>query len=154
MCSYAKQETPMPYADKAVRNARMREKRKKDPAHRLAANASNLQSQARAFRDPARWPARAIIRLRHIAKLKGLPFNLEASDLVVPEKCPVLGTPFLYGEGYRDDTGPSVDKIIPALGYVKGNVEVISLRANRLKHDLTDGAELRLVADYIDNHRS
>lgn len=126
-----------------------------DPEKRARRNArdkdSNLAAQKRAHRDPLRWPSRAVIRLRHQAKLKGLPFNIEASDLVMPEVCPVLGRPFVFGEQYRDDAGPSVDRMIPALGYVKGNVKVISQRANRLKHELTDSADLLMVARYIDS---
>ena len=32
---------------------------------------------------------------------------------------------------------PSLDQIVPGLGYVKGNVQVISHRANTLKSDGT-----------------
>jgi hypothetical protein len=44
-----------------------------------------------------------------------------------------------------------LDRVIPELGYVPGNVAVISLRANTMKQDAT-AAELRVLADWIDNH--
>ncbi len=55
----------------------------------------------------------------------------------------------MYGELSHPDS-PSVDKLIPALGYVKGNVAVISRRANQIKSDCTSGDELRQVADWLD----
>lgn len=38
--------------------------------------------------------------------------------------------------GYFDDS-PSIDRIIPELGYTKGNIRVISNRANLLKSNAT-----------------
>jgi len=57
----------------------------------------------------------------------------------------VLGIPLKFG---GKDYAPSMDKIIPALGYVKGNIQIISMRANRIKSNATT-EELRLVADYM-----
>lgn len=83
------------------------------------------------------------------ARRKGLPFNLELSDIVIPERCPVLDIP-LKPEGNRRgrcDDSPSLDRMVPELGYVKGNICVISWRANTLKRDAT-ADELRRVAEY------
>jgi hypothetical protein len=82
------------------------------------------------------------------AKEKNLPFNITLLDLVIPEFCPIMGTRLQWGEGVRSDSSPSLDRIIPALGYVKGNVQVISWKANRIKMDSTP-EELKLVADYM-----
>lgn len=50
--------------------------------------------------------------------------------------CPVFGTPIIVGSPLENrDNSPSLDKIIPALGYVKGNIRVISFKANTLKRD-------------------
>lgn len=83
-------------------------------------------------------------RLRRRTQELGVPFDLEATDIVVPYVCPVLGIPIVVdGNGQRDNS-PSVDRKIPGLGYVKGNVRVISMRANRIKNDATV-EELALV---------
>jgi hypothetical protein len=47
------------------------------------------------------------------------------------------------------DTSPSLDKINPELGYVPGNVAIISYRANRIKNNGT-AEEHRLIADWMD----
>lgn len=80
---------------------------------------------------------------KRAAKL-GLPFNIEPSDISVPDLCPVLG--IQLGTGARDNA-PSLDRVIPALGYVVGNIRVISFRANRIKSDATP-AEIRRVLAY------
>lgn len=74
------------------------------------------------------------------AKKKGLPFNLERNDIIIPETCPVLPWITLTlapREETRLTTSPSLDRIKPELGYVKGNVRVISGRANMLKNNAT-----------------
>lgn len=68
------------------------------------------------------------------ARREGLPFNLALADITIPEVCPVLGVPLQHGSKILDNS-PTLDRIIPALGYTKGNVWVISNRANKLKSD-------------------
>ena len=71
------------------------------------------------------------------ALLKGLPFNIDKSDITIPEYCPILGTK-LNWQSVRTtppEFVPSIDKIIPGKGYVKGNVQIISFRANFMKSD-------------------
>lgn len=85
------------------------------------------------------------------AQRKGWEFNLVASELVVPKVCPVLGIPLKVAVGSHSPGSPSLDRIDNALGYVKGNVEVISYRANTIKGDATP-EELMAVAKYaVDN---
>ena len=92
---------------------------------------------------------RALICIRHRAKKLGVPFDLKRGDLVWPNECPILGIPLTYhsGKKARDDA-PSVDRIVPSLGYVVGNVQVISARANRIKNDATV-EELQKIARYM-----
>jgi hypothetical protein len=67
------------------------------------------------------------------AKKRGIPFDLDATDVVIPDNCPVLGIPIYSGVGFVGDNSPTLDRQIPHLGYVKGNVCVISKRANTIK---------------------
>lgn len=92
-----------------------------------------------------------LIAARRRAKILNLPFNLELEDIQIPDACPVLGVPLVsnFGGGTVSNNSPSLDKIIPELGYVKGNVCVISYKANRLKSDLTRD-QLQRFLDYID----
>ncbi len=70
---------------------------------------------------------------KHRANKKGVPFDLTLEDVMFPEICPVLGIPMVMRSGSFHDNSPSIDRMIPAKGYVKGNVQIISYRANRLK---------------------
>jgi len=86
--------------------------------------------------------------LRGKAKRLGIPFNIEPSNIEPPEFCPALGIRLTRGRSSQQDgSSPSVDRLIPELGYVKGNVIVVSNRANRIKNDATP-LELRQVADF------
>lgn len=69
------------------------------------------------------------------AKKYGIPFTITEQDIVVPERCPVLGLKLEVAVGQKQPNSPSLDKLIPELGYVPGNVRVISMRANRVKGD-------------------
>jgi len=80
-------------------------------------------------------PADAIWeRARRRALRLGVHFDLPRGSLYVPTLCPVLGIPVEVGP-CRSDHSPSLDRIIPAKGYVSTNVRVISDKANRLKGD-------------------
>lgn len=82
----------------------------------------------------------------------GIPFNLDVVDVVIPDVCPVLGIKLEWGCGRRQlDKSPTIDRVVPGSGYTKGNVKVISWRANRIKSDATP-LELKAVADYATDH--
>jgi hypothetical protein len=83
------------------------------------------------------------------ARLEGLPFTITKEDVVVPEVCPVLGITLVVGTGAIHDASPTLDRRIPGLGYVSGNVAVISFLANRIKTNAT-AEQIRRVADWAD----
>ena len=70
-------------------------------------------------------------------RIKKLPFNIEITDIIIPEICPVLGIKIEINEGKYKDNSPSLDRINNSLGYIKGNISIISWRANKLKNDGT-----------------
>ncbi len=92
----------------------------------------------------ARWRAanpekKMLLMARQRARAEGLPFDLELVDIVIPETCPVLGTPMHK---------PSLDQVIPRGGYTKKNTWVISMEANRLKQNATV-EQLELIIAYM-----
>jgi len=69
-----------------------------------------------------------------------LPFNVDEKFLksIVTQTCPVFGIQLRWGtlgEGLSDNS-PTLDKIKPELGYIKGNVCIISHIANKIKQDV------------------
>jgi len=90
-------------------------------------------------KSPAR---RMLIASRSRAKSSGLAFDLEESDITVPDVCPVLGLPMFDGTTKNGSfaggpNSPSLDRLDPKLGYTRGNVAVISWRANDVKGNAT-----------------
>lgn len=87
-----------------------------------------------------------LYQARRRARIKGLVCTITLTDFSIPKVCPALGIPLSF-EGHRDTT-PSLDVINPRFGYIPGNVQVISLRANRCKSDLSF-FEMRLMASAL-----
>lgn len=87
-----------------------------------------------------------LMAARTRAKRLGIPFNITAEDIIIPEVCPILGIPLRMSPGSRGASrnSPALDRIIPALGYVRGNVQVISSLANAMKQDATLDEIIRL----------
>lgn len=127
--------------------------RERDAKH-LAADPDYIKKRERRRRakDPrAYWVQVVTAAIRGRAKRGGIPFNLtrEYLDSITPDACPIFGIPFDFTGKVRGPlrNSPSVDRIIPALGYVRGNVVVVSYRANALKRDASVD-ELCKLADF------
>lgn len=137
--------TPEQY--KAWVAANLPRRREIDREHRRKNHAA-IRAREIAF-HAARPLYSAVKRAKTRAKQFGLPFDLDDRTLERPEFCPVLGLRLRYAErqGKCGPDSPSIDRLRPALGYVKNNVRVISHRANTIKSDATV-AELRAVLDY------
>jgi hypothetical protein len=78
------------------------------------------------------------------AKRTGVLFDIEVEDISIPATCPLLGIPLKKGRKRSIASSPSLDRIFPEKGYIKGNVWVISARANAIKNDASI-AELELL---------
>lgn len=104
-------------------------------------------SLASYYRDIAR---RLYNGAKQRATKNNIPFDIERDDIVVPSHCPVFGTELTWGIGDKS-TSPSLDRIIPEKGYVKGNVEVISWVANKLKSNATLH-QLEMLCEYVRLH--
>lgn len=107
----------------------------------------NKQHNDYKYRNKDVW---MVICARQRAKKAGLAFDLTKEDVIIPEFCPALGIKLCQGTRQEHDASPSLDRIRPELGYVKGNVVVISHKANRIKTDASP-EELRKVADWLEH---
>lgn len=70
---------------------------------------------------------------RSYCTLYNIPFNLDEEYLktIWTDYCPISGDKLKFG----GKDGAHLDRLIPALGYVKGNVTFISQRMNKIKSD-------------------
>jgi hypothetical protein len=118
-------------SNKGKHAARMRERRRADPLKARLMNA------------------------RHRARYLGIPFTITLRELQpLPTKCEVLGIELVYGAGGRGSPGrASLDKLRPELGYVPGNVRVISSKANTWKANMTE-ADLSALLSYVRRHQT
>lgn len=71
------------------------------------------------------------------AARRGILFSITKKDIFVPAACPLLEIPIFVGNNKLCDNSPTIDRIVPNLGYVKNNIRVISYKANRIKNNAT-----------------
>lgn len=90
---------------------------------------------------------------RRRAKKSGMACTIALVDIVIPETCPLLGIQLQPGKGRTSANSPSLDRILNEYGYVPGNVQVVSYRANARKGEL-DSDTLRQLADRLSKAES
>jgi hypothetical protein len=91
------------------------------------------------------WARRLWGKSKKRAREAGIEFTITPGDIHVPEVCPIFHVPLEFGKGISDSL-PSLDRIDSAIGYLPGNVRVISWRANYLKKNATLEQLERMVA--------
>jgi hypothetical protein len=90
--------------------------------------------------SPAAYLLKAAKRCSYVAGRRGsMPreVTITEADIVIPDRCPVFGWEFDFNLGGKSPRRPSLDRIDSSKGYVPGNVQVISWRANQIKTDAT-----------------
>jgi hypothetical protein len=104
-------------------------------------------------RQRAKNVAKDMLRVKKsFCKTQNIAFNLTEADITpLPTHCPVLGMKLNYAAEGRVDNSPSLDRLVPALGYVQGNVKIISRRANRIKNDGTAEEIAKILAYVLEN---
>lgn len=167
-CKHCQEEKPLSEFSPHVRSKLgVREKCKKcsslEGCRRYASNPRHYAAAARRYRKDnpeayaaiskkhrERHPERRLLDgCRYRAKKKGLLCTITAADLVVPEYCPALKIKLEFAKVALKDNSPSVDRKVPALGYVRGNVRVISYKANRMKNNATI-TELKQLIEFLE----
>jgi len=123
------------------------EKIKKRLSNYYHANKKSRAEQVNKWRKAN--PAKHLLGLaKYRAKRDDLPFDIAWEDINIPSICPILEIPLEKGVGKVSYTSPTLDKIIPEQGYVKGNIQVISHKANVMKNNATP-EELVLFAKWV-----
>ena len=89
------------------------------------------------------------------ARKDRIPFDIDIEYLksIKTDRCPIFDMELSWGkigEGHKNmaESSPSLDKIKPEYGYIKGNVCIISSLANTIKHNV-GYEELYKVADWL-----
>lgn len=132
------------YHNRKEDTAECRREKKRRPESRLKQKRWNIRNPISVMLTNAKMRS----------KKYGLDFSLDKTDIVIPDKCPVLGIPLIVGIGGRGTTwnSPSLDRVDNSKGYTPDNVRVISYRANALKSDATP-EEIRMVLDYMEGRK-
>lgn len=111
-------------------------------------------NQQKSIDNKKRWsdanPKKRLVKnAKYRAKELGIEFNITCKDIIISSSCPVLGISLNTTPNMQTrDNSPSIDRIDNSKGYIKGNVAVISYRANRLKRDATI-KELEDIIEYM-----
>lgn len=102
-----------------------------------AAKKNNIYTRKRRLHDPKKA---LFFGAKYRAKRDGIDFSLNPDDFTIPEFCPILGIPLktksgmvVQRKGNWHDDSPSLERIDNTIGYVKENVVIVSVRANRIK---------------------
>lgn len=95
---------------------------------------------------------RRFFETKYRAKKLNVPFDLTLEYLIsiYPEKCPIFDTELSWGHqtGKILSTSPSLDRIHPEKGYVKGNVQWLSNLGNAMKNKASN-EQLHKFADWV-----
>lgn len=91
------------------------------------------------YSDPKNRAVKIIQNTRTRCRNMSIPFEISVDDIPMPEFCPILGVPIDYnmGHGYLSRYSPSIDRIDNDKGYIPGNVQIVSRKANTMKSDAT-----------------
>ena len=120
--------------------------------------ASNSRRRARLRTEqPKLWWAMCVFNVRRAkARKAALPFDITPEFLasIAPDRCPILGFDLEYPVQGRIGISPasaSVDRFEATLGYVPGNVFVVSHKANTMKSNASATEHAKLFA-WLLNH--
>lgn len=82
------------------------------------------------------------------AKRNNIEFSITKQDISMPENCPYLNIPIKINDIKSNYNSPSIDRIDNSKGYIKGNVIIVSRKANTIKNNATLQELELLVKNY------
>ena len=98
------------------------------------------------------------IRIREGARVRALKKDIEFAIYTykdvpeIPEFCPIYKIPLFVGKGVSTDNSPTLDRIDNNKGYVKGNLQIISRKANQMKSN-GDFKDIEMLYKYMKKQR-
>lgn len=128
------------------KKVRMRE------AHRRWAEKNSRREYYNEY-DKARYTPEVLMwrNAKARAYKKGVEFGITVEDVKITPNCPVCGVVMKVGGKGGGPCSPSLDRVIPNKGYVKGNVKVICKSCNSVKSDATV-EQLKSLIEYIERN--
>jgi hypothetical protein len=82
------------------------------------------------------------------SKQNNIIFNIDINDIKVPKRCPILNIPLFCNYKKYCSNSPTIDRKDSNKGYIKGNVWVISHKANVMKNNASK-KELKTFAKWV-----
>ena len=131
------------------------EKYKKLSKEKYWANRDKELSHMKAYRESLKKNNYLKFFIQNKKKLvirAGIDWDLDEEYLksLFTGVCPVFNCQIHLG-GAKDEYKAELDRLVPSLGYVKGNVRWISRRANRIKSDASI-EEIKAILKYMENN--
>ncbi len=121
-------------------------------------NPARVKESMIAWREVPKNRIRSIVKSRIADAIRrGIPLDQKAMLALVenpPTHCQISGVLLDYSAGRGRNVGnsPSIDRIDPNRGYVKGNIAVVTHRINTIKSFGT-AAEHRIIAEFLERHK-
>lgn len=126
----------MPYKDKIKSKEYHRQYNRAYMKQSRLENPEKFLEREKQWRETNRLQT-LIYATKQTAKKKNLEHTITVDDLLQPTHCPLTGIEIDWSCSGRHMSNPSVDRIDPTKGYVKGNVEVMSCLGNTMKNNAT-----------------
>lgn len=128
---------------KDYRKEQRKKHREKDKLYRAEYN----------MRNKARYLTSSI---KTRCKNKGLPFDLDKYENEINERiekgiCEVSGFPLRLEHGKRDFNSPSIDRVVPELGYVYSNIRIVAFSVNAALGDWGEDKFLQVLKHWKNN---
>lgn len=139
---------PRKYTPEEARERQLESMRKAGAKWRAKTDRSDYHREYEQLRSTT---AKLLRASKSRAKACDLPHDISEEDIIIPDTCPICDT-LMAPSSKRGGTSasPTLDKVVPELGYVKGNIAVICKLCNSTKG--SGSAELhRRIADYIES---
>lgn len=129
-CEHLIQNTP----DKRVRRRDLQLSKRQDSEYILE---RNEKDKIRKHSNILSIKKGLVTTARSRANKNNIEFNIDSNDFEMPEYCPLLNIKLSSNYNIAQDNSYSLDRIDSTKGYIKGNVWVISRRANAIKSNAT-----------------